>query len=195
MTAISSHKPKPRPHVAPKAHKQVKAHKTAKPVKAAKTTRSGGKYIEKIDPNHPPAGMSPKLIDKVKGMGLKTDPALQPKNGVTHCNQAADKYARQFGYRGLEDKHGNPMMATDMYKKMNAPGSGWKKVSAADAIKAAKDGKLCFAACPGSPHGHIAAVTGEWKPGVPGISQAGSPPNFEFGQWRRSTPPTYFVRE
>jgi len=155
---------------------------------------TSAKYITKVDLNNLPRGMSPKLADKVRGMGLTTDPALQPKNGVTHCNQAADKYAREFGYRGLEGKNGAPMLANDMYAKMNAPGSGWKKVSAQGAIDAAKDGKMVFAAVQGHPHGHIAAVTGEWAPGVPGVSQAGSPPNFEFGKWRREAP-TYFVKE
>ena len=32
-------------------------------------------------------------------------------------------------------------------------------------------------------------------PGVPGVSQAGSVPNFEFGKWRRKETPTYFVHE
>ncbi|MFT3712446.1 MAG: hypothetical protein QM817_32775 [Archangium sp.] len=167
------------------------------PKKPAATQRAAKKYIEKVDLNHLPPGMNPALAQKVRKIGLTTDPALQPSSPptVTHCNQAADKYARQFGYKGLEDKNGNPMLANDMFKKMNAPGSGWKKVSAAEAIQAAKDGKLCFAAVSAAGHGHIAAVTGEWAPGVPGVSQAGSPPNFEFGQWRRKETPTYFVRE
>ena len=177
------------------AHKTTKkvAAKSTKPAKAKSTKASG--HIKKVDLNHLPPGMNPDLAHKVRNVGLTTVPSLQTKNGVTHCNQAADKYARQFGYKGLEDKHGNPMMATDMYKKMNAPGSGWRKVSGADAIKAAQSGKMVFAACPGTPHGHIAAVTGQYAPGVPGVSQAGSPPNFEFGTWRRKEAPTYFVRD
>ncbi len=167
----------------------------AAPPKVARSAKAAGKYVIKVDLKKLPAGMSPKLAEKVRGMGLTTDPGLQPKNGATHCNQAADKYAREFGYKGLEDKHGNPMMASDMFKKMNAPGSGWKKLSAQEAIAAAKSGKMVFAAVAAQPHGHIAAVTGEWAPGVPGVSQAGSVPNFEFGKWRRKETPTYFVHE
>jgi hypothetical protein len=175
--------------------KKKVAHATAKPRAHAAAKSTPVKYIKKVDLNALPEGMNPKLAQTVRNVGLTTDPSLQPKNGATHCNQAADKYARQFGYKGLEDKHGVPMMATDMFRKMNAPGSGWKKVSAQEAIDAAKNGKLVFAAVPGSPHGHIAAVTGQWSPGVPGISQAGSKPNFEFGVWRRPEPANYFVKE
>lgn len=165
---------------------------------AARTQKTAAKkYIEKVDLQHLPAGMNPALAQKVRNIGLTTDRALQPTKNptVTHCNQAADRYAVQFGYKGLEGKNGQPMLANDMFKKMNAPGSGWRKVTAQEAIDAAKKGKLVFAACAAKGHGHIAAVTGEWAPGVPGISQAGSPPNFEFGKWRRSDPPTYFVRD
>jgi hypothetical protein len=168
--------------------------RTAPKPKAARTTKATGKYVQKIDLNNPPPGMSSKLTQRVRDIGLTTDPKLQPGGGATHCNQAADKYARGFGYKGLEDKNGNPMMANDMFKKMNAPGSGWKKLTAQEAIDAAKNGKMVFAAVQGNPHGHIAAVTGEWSPGVPGVSQAGSPPNFEFGKWRRKETPTYFVQ-
>jgi hypothetical protein len=164
---------------------------------ARRTTKTSTKLIEKVDLNHLPPGMNPQLAQKVRAIGLTTDKSLQPTRNptVTHCNQAADKYAAQFGYTGLRGKSGDPMMANDMFKKMNAPGSGWRKVSAQEAIAAAKDGKLVFAACASkSGHGHIAAVTGEWAPGVPGVSQAGSPPNFEFGQWRRRETPTYFVQ-
>ncbi len=164
---------------------------------AAQRTATRG-HIVKVDLNHLPPGMNPDLAQKVRNVGLTTDPALQPSSHptVTHCNQAADRYARQFGYTGLEGKNGVPMMANDMFKKMNAPGSGWRKVSGQEAIDAAKQGKLVFAACASkSGHGHIAAVTGEYAPGVPGLSQAGSPPNFEFGTWRRKETPTYFVRD
>ncbi|MFO0598891.1 MAG: hypothetical protein U0228_26525 [Myxococcaceae bacterium] len=174
--------------------RRVSEHPPKKPAATQRTTK---KYIEKVDLNRLPPGMNPELAQRVRKIGLTTDPTLQPTSHptVTHCNQAADKYAVQFGYKGFQDKHGNPMVANDMFRKMNAPGSGWKKVSAAEAIQAAKDGKLCFAAVAANGHGHIAAVTGEWAPGVPGISQAGSPPNFEFGTWRRKETPTYFVRE
>ena len=170
--------------------------RTAAPRARATRTRSAtGKYIEKVDLKKLPPGMSTRLAQRVRDIGLTTDPSLQPGHGATHCNQAANKYANGFGYHGFEDKRGSPMVANDMFKKMNAPGSGWKKVTAQEAIAAANEGKLAFAAVKGEPHGHIAAVTGEYAPGVPGISQAGSPPNFEFGQWRRKEAPTYFVRE
>lgn len=163
----------------------------AKSPKAAKTT---GKYISKIDVAHPPKGMNPALAGKVRAIGLTTDKALQPgypTKGTTHCNQAVDKYAKQFGYSGFKG-----LNADKMNKLMSNPKSGWHKISQTEAIAAAKAGKLTVASVPASAkhaHGHIAAVTGEWAPGVAGISQAGTN-NYEFGTWRRESP-SFFTRD
>ena len=168
--------------------------RSATAAKSPKATKTTGKYISKIDVAHPPKGMNPALAGKVRAIGLTTDKALQPgypTKGTTHCNQAAHKYATQFGYDGFKG-----LNADKMNKLMSNPKSGWHKVTEAEAIQAAKDGKMAFASVPaskGHAHGHIAAVTGEYAPGVAGISQAGSN-NYEFGTWRRETP-SFFVRD
>lgn len=168
----------------------------AKPRPAAQKKKVAKKksYIEKVDLANPPKGMNPKLAEKVRKIGLTTDKSLQPdypSPGTTHCNEAAHKYAKQFGYDGFKG-----LNADKMNKLMSNPKSGWHKVTEAEAIQAAKDGKMAFASVPaskGHAHGHIAAVTGEYAPGVAGISQAGSN-NYEFGTWRRETP-SFFVRD
>lgn len=138
--------------------------------------------------------MNPALAGKVRAIGLTTDRSLQPGHptkGTTHCNEAANRYAKQFGYTGLKG-----LNADKMNKLMSNPKSGWHKVTEAQAIAAAKAGKLTFGSVPASAkhaHGHIAAVTGEWAPGVAGISQAGTN-NYEFGTWRRETP-SFFTRD
>lgn len=168
----------------------------AKPRPAAQrqVTKKAKGFISKVDLANLPKGMNPKLAEKVRKIGLTTDKTLQPgypKKGTTHCNEAAHKYAKQFGYDGFKG-----LNADKMNKLMSNPKSGWRKVTEAEAIQAAKDGKMAFASVPaskGHAHGHIAAVTGEYAPGVAGISQAGSD-NYEFGTWRRETP-SFFVRD
>ena len=91
-----------------------------------------------------------------------------------------------------------------MAKKMAAPGSGWHKVSAADAIKAAKQGKLVAASWynntprkgrpDGKAPGHIAAVIGEWSKGVPGIAQAGTTTKEWMSVEKTRRNPTYYTR-
>ncbi len=183
------------------AHHTTRTTPVHHPKKAATTAPVKGK-LKNIDLKHLPPGMNPELAKRVKALGLNTDKSLQPtgkrgtKSRTTHCNQAFNKYAKQFGYTGFMNKKGEPMLANDMFKKMSAPGSGWRAVSAKEAIQAAKDGKLAVAsAINKGGHGHVAAITGEFSPGVPGISQAGGS-NFEFGTWQsRSEKPTYFVRD
>ena len=168
--------------------------RSATAAKSPKATKTTGKYISKIDVAHPPKGMNPALAGKVRAIGLTTDKALQPgypTKGTTHCNQAVDKYAKQFGYSGFKG-----LNADKMNKLMSNPKSGWHQISQAEAIAAAKAGKLTVASVPASAkhaHGHIAAVTGEWAPGVAGISQAGTN-NYEFGTWRRESP-SFFTRD
>jgi hypothetical protein len=95
---------------------------------------------------------------------------------TTSCNQAFNAYAARHGFRGFEG-----MVANQMFKAMKA-GNGWRQVSAPEAIRMAQQGKL------------VAAVIGEYTPGVPGIAQAGVR-TFEWGpvtaSWAR---PTSFVR-
>lgn len=141
-------------------------------------------------------GANPKLAKMVKDIRIQR---FAKKGSTTFCNQAFNAYAAKHGFKGF-----NGLVANQMFKKMQAPGSGWKQVSAQDAIKAAKQGKLVAAAWynntpqagrpDGKRPGHIAAVIGEYSPGVPGIAQAGTK-TFEWGPVTASRKnPTYFVR-
>jgi hypothetical protein len=143
------------------------------------------------------AGANPKLAKMVKSIGIQR---YAKKGNTTFCNQAFNAYAAKHGFKGF-----NGLVANQMFKKMSAPGSGWKKVSAQDAIAAAKKGKLVAAGWynntpqkgrpDGKRPGHIAAVIGEWSPGVPGIAQAGTK-TFEWGSITLSRKnPTYFVKQ
>ncbi len=162
----------------------TKTHSTKQSTKT-KTKPLPPGFVEKIDLKNPPKGMNPALAAKVRAMHVMDDPTLKPgfpKKGTTHCNQAVDKYARQFGYKGFTG-----LTADKMNKLMSNPKSGWRKVSEAEAIKAAKAGKLTLESVPASAkhaHGHVAAVVGEFAPGKAGIAQAGSA-NYEWGGWRR----------
>jgi hypothetical protein len=179
------------------SHANRTTSRSTRSVQTQKKTKSKGLpagFVKKIDLAHPPKGMNPALAAKVRAMGVTTDPKLQPgypKKGTTHCNEAANKYAQQFGYKGFAG-----LNADKMNKLMSNPKSGWHKVTEAEAIKAAKDGKLVMESVPASAkhaHGHIAPVVGEFAPGKAGIAQAGSD-NYEWGGWRRETPSS-FVRD
>lgn len=142
-------------------------------------------------------GANPKLAAMVKSIRIQR---FAKKGNTTFCNQAFNAYAAKHGFKGFQG-----LVANQMFKKMQAPGSGWKQVSAQEAIKAAKQGKLVAAAWynnkpqagrpDGKRPGHIAAVIGEYSPGVPGIAQAGTK-TFEWGPVTASRKnPTYFVRQ
>jgi hypothetical protein len=140
-------------------------------------------------------GANPKLAQMVKDIRIQR---FARKGNTTFCNQAFNAYAAKHGFKGFQGK-----VANQMFTAMKA-GNGWKQVSAQDAIKAAKQGKLVAAAWynntpqagrpDGKRPGHIAAVIGEYSPGVPGIAQAGTR-TFEWGPVTASRKnPTYFVR-
>lgn len=148
-------------------------------------------------PRRPAAGANPTLARAVRSIDIQR---FRARGHTTFCNQAVNAYAHKLGYRGF-----NGLVANQMYKKMAAPGSGWKRVSADEAIAAAKQGKLVCAAWynsrnqagrpDGKAPGHVAAVIGEYAPGVPGIAQAGRQ-TFEWGPITATRKnPTYFVRE
>jgi len=121
------------------------------------------------------------------------------KGHTTFCNQAFNAYAGKLGYKGFQGK-----VANQMFTAMKAGKDGWHQVSAKEAMAAAKAGKLVAAGWynnkpqagrpDGKRPGHIAAVIGEYSPGVPGIAQAGTK-TFEWGPVTASRKnPTYFVR-
>lgn len=124
------------------------------------------------------------------------------KGKTTFCNQAVHAIASKLGYKGF-----GGLVANQMISKMASPGSGFRKVSAQEAINAAKQGKLVVAGRTnntpragrpdGKAPGHVAVVTGEYAPGVPGIAQAGRK-TFGWGSVNQGfgkTPPSYFVRD
>jgi hypothetical protein len=121
------------------------------------------------------------------------------RGSTTFCNQAFHAYAMQHGYEKLAGS-----LANEMFRFMDNPANGWRRATADEAIEAAAAGKLVAAAWynnsarPGRPDGrapgHIAAVVGEYAPGVPGIAQAGGV-TFEWGpvSAARHPDPTYFI--
>lgn len=158
------------------------AQRTTKATTARRTTKA--------------AGANPRLAKMVKSINIQR---FAKKGKTTFCNQAFNAYAAKHGFKGFQGK-----VANQMFTAMNKPGSGWKKVSAQEAMAAAKNGKLVAAAWynnkpmkgrpDGKAPGHIAAVIGEYSPGVPGIAQAGTK-TFEWGPITASRKnPTYFVK-
>ncbi len=160
--------------------------------RSTRTTRAGAATRTKKA-----NGANPKLAKMVKSINIQR---FAKKGKTTFCNQAFNAYAAKHGFKGF-----NGLVANQMFTKMNTPGNGWKKVSAQEAIAAAKQGKLVAAGWynntpqkgrpDGKRPGHIAAVIGEYSPGVPGIAQAGTK-TFEWGSVNLSRKnPTYFVRQ
>ncbi len=158
---------------------------------AQRTTRTTASTTKKA------AGANPKLAKMVKSINIQR---FAKKGSVTFCNQAFNAYAAKHGFKGFQGK-----VANQMFTAMNKPGGGWKKVSAQEAMAAAKAGKLVAAGWynnkamknrpDGKAPGHIAAVIGEYSPGVPGIAQAGTK-TFEWGPITLSRKnPTYFVKQ
>jgi len=139
-----------------------------------------------------------KLHSVVKSINIQR---YKAQGRTTFCNQAVHAMASKLGYKGFKG-----LVANQMYKKMNSPGSGFKRISAQQAAQLAKQGKMVVAAFynntpragrpDGKAPGHIALVTGEYSPGVPGIAQAGRK-TFEWGpvtQGFGRHQPTYFVK-
>ena len=108
------------------------------------------------------------------------DPALEPGNGVTHCNEGARRVAHAMGYFGFNDES---LLADDMIAIMNA-GGPWSKVDGATATAHALAGGLAFAAMSShqldDAHGHIAALypapmqlSGSFSKDVPMVANVG----------------------
>jgi hypothetical protein len=187
----SSHSPHSAGHASSKStHSTHSTHstKSSKSTKSTKSTRST-KSVKAT-------GANPKLAAAVKAINIHKYDA---KKGVTYCNMAVNAYAKQLGYKGFQGLNAN-----SMFSKMSKPNSGWHKASAAEAIAAAKAGKLTVAGWTGKVHGHVAAVIGEYSSGVPAIAQAGGHTKkgvnvnntFEYGSIKQTRAnPTYFVHD
>lgn len=89
-------------------------------------------------------------------------------------------------------------LANQQYEHLNNPANGYHVATAAEAMQAAAEGKIAFAAYRNPKgHGHIAAVVGETA-GKPAIAQAGKQ-NYDFVGvnygFTKESRPTYFVRD
>ena len=99
-------------------------------------------------------------MDDIKALcdAALSNPAFQPKNGVTHCNQAVNQVASAVGcleFVGL--------MADEIYQTMVTNASGkWAKLGGSDATIWALSNGLAIAAMPsqrlGEAHGHVAVI-------------------------------------
>ena len=108
------------------------------------------------------------------------NPAFQPANGVTHCNQGVIFIAGALGVHELDG-----LMADEQYQIMASNASGhWKKVSGSDATIHALSGGLAIAGLPSQrlkeAHGHVAIVfpigmqfSGSLKRDVPLLANIG----------------------
>lgn len=86
------------------------------------------------------------------------NPAFQPADGVTHCNEAARAIAHAMGYFAFDPPE---LLADDMVVILNA-GGVWAKVDGPTAAAHAVAGGLAFAAMSsgqlGEAHGHLSAL-------------------------------------
>lgn len=99
---------------------------------------------------------------------------FQPKDGVTHCNEAAQYVCKKFGYDRFAGKLANEIIDIVNNDKK------WVKVTANDAAFAASEGRLVIAARKDQPHGHVCIVrpgtlemSAHWKENAPKIMNIG----------------------
>lgn len=157
-----------------KSHQATKSHQSKKTGHTTKDSFEG-------KPVHP------KISAVVSALNPKAN--FLAKGKQTFCNQFAAAYARMMGDTSLQGKTANQIISGPLSQD-------YHKVSADDAMKAAAEGKVAFAAW-SNPHGdgHIAAVVGETE-GKPAIAQAGTT-NYNFAKvslgFGPSHPPSYYV--
>ncbi|MDC0712363.1 hypothetical protein POL68_28125 [Stigmatella sp. ncwal1] len=132
---------------------------------------------------------------RIKSAVVQLNPKgrYQAANGSTFCNRFAADYANVLGDASLKNKTAN-----QQFNHLNTPGSGYHKATAAEAMQAAAQGKIAFAAYQNpSGHGHIAAVVGQTA-GKPAIAQAGKT-NYDFVGvnygFSKQHAPSYFVHD
>ena len=81
-------------------------------------------------------------------------PEFQPKNGVTHCNQAVQRIALGYGYTGFE----SGMLANAMIAFVGGS-TDWSDVyDMREASILAQEGNLVIACMPETGHGHVAIL-------------------------------------
>ena len=101
------------------------------------------------------------------------NPEWQPRDGVTHCNSAADYVAKGFGCDEMHDKDGNPLTADEMFA-LFCSGENWRPVTVGGTWMLANQGSLIFAAMNSKSlnesHGHVCTIipgdpvySGHWE--------------------------------
>jgi hypothetical protein len=147
--------------------------------KTATSTATGKTTATKAAAAAPKAAVAgkpnPKLAAAVDAINIQQ---YHKRGTTTFCSAALNAYAKQLGYNGFANK-----VANEQIKTMQSE-PGWHKTDAAGAIAAAAKGQLAVAGYynntpqagrpDGRKPGHVAAVIGEFSPGVPGIAQAGT---------------------
>lgn len=109
--------------------------------------------------------MEPTLLVKLCEEAV-SNPLFEPKEGVTHCNQAADYVAHGLGCDDLRNSEGQALTANEMYyfMKSDMNKERWRPVTIGGTWVLSGKGALVFAAMndvelgePGG-HGHISTV-------------------------------------
>ena len=105
---------------------------------------------------------------------------LQPRGGVTHCNEFARAYATQMLGDTAQTRSLFAGNAHQQYQQLAAAarsGHGVREITAAEAGRLGAEGKCVMVATStlsSGGHGHIAAVIGTGADGQPRTGQAGS---------------------
>lgn len=120
------------------------------------------------------------------------DDRYQPKNGVTHCNQAVAQIAYGMGHGGLTG-----LLANSIITLM---GIHWREVDGAEAARLAAQDVLVVAGQKEQPHGHVAVVfpdpmqkSGSWGKDVPMLANVGKINGVMRASQAFKTEPTYFT--
>jgi hypothetical protein len=103
------------------------------------------------------------------------NPAFEPRQGMTFCNQAVHSICEKMGYSKFKSLLANQMVA--LMKKSGE----WKSIPMKDAQRLANEGCLVIAAIEARPHGHVAVIrpglsghSGKWNMAVPKVINVGA---------------------
>lgn len=174
-----------------KAGHAGKTGKAASPTKNTKQTQQAKKTGHPTQDTFEAKPQNKKVSDTVAKLNPRAN--YRAAHGQTFCNRFAADYASTLGDKSLQGKTAN-----QQYDHLNSAASGYHKATAAEAMKAAAEGKISFAAYSNpNGHGHIAAVVGETA-GKPAIAQAGKK-NYNFTGvnygFSKAHEPSYFVHD
>jgi predicted transcriptional regulator len=125
------------------------------------------------------------------------NPAFQPKDGVTYCNQAVQYVAEKMNYTRFNSKLANQIV------QLMEEAEEWREIPIKEAQINANQGRFVVAGLEENPHGHVVVVrpglmgtSGKWGIQVPKVLNVGKENFIAKGlNWAFREKPKVFVLE